>query len=95
MQIISRNYQVYPFCELSTDAQNRAISDHIEFWLHIRSYDDEPEKSNFKTAIDKAEAMQTPWFTGSYVYDYCKDEIIDEIELNEYVFTADGKLLND
>ena len=72
-----------------------AISDHIDFWLEIRLYDDEPKESNFKKACDKAETMQTPWFTGEYVYDYCRDEIIEEIELNEYVFTSDGKLFND
>ena len=95
MQTITKCYEVYPFCELNEDAQNQAISDHINFWLEIRAYEDEPKESNFKKAIDRAEAMQTPWFTGSYVLDYCRDEIINEIEINEYLFTGNGKMFND
>ena len=95
MKTICKSFDVYPFIELTEDAQNKAINDHINFWLEIKSYEDEPKNSNFKKACDKAESMQTPWFAPCYVYDYCKDEIIEEIEINEYVFTAEGHLFND
>ena len=82
--------KVYQFDELSDRAKEEAISDHINFMLEVIQYEDASD--NFKKAIDKAEAMQTPWFTGSYVYEYCKDEVIENIKINEYEFTEDGKL---
>ena len=82
--------KVYKFDELTDRAKEEAISDHINFLLEVTEYDQASD--NFKKAIDKAEAMQTPWFTGSYVYEYCKDEVIENIKINEYEFTEDGKL---
>ena len=95
MQTITKCYEVYPFCELTIEAQDQAISDYINFWLEIRCYEDEPKDSNFRKACEKAESMQTPWFVKCYILDYCKDEIIDEIEINEYLFTGNGKMFND
>ena len=82
--------KVYKFDELTQEAQDVAINDHINFMLEVTEY--EQASDNFKKAIDTAEAMQTPWFAGSYVYEYCKDEVIENIKINEYEFTEDGKL---
>ena len=82
--------KVYKFDELTDRAKEEAISDHINFMLEVIQQEDASD--NLKKAIDKAEAMQTPWFTGSYIYEYCKDEVIENIKINEYEFTEDGKL---
>ena len=92
MRIIKTITRGYEFNELSEEAKNRAINDHIEFWCECRQYDEE-NKGNFERAVDKAEEMRTPWFVGEYIADYCMDEIIKEIELNEYLFDVNGKLL--
>ena len=82
----------YEFDELSEEAQNKAISDHINFWMEVREFDEE-NKGNFEKAVDEAEKMKTPWFMGEYIYDYCKNEIIQEIEANKYLFDEYGELL--
>lgn len=82
----------YEFNELSEEAQEKAITEHINFWMNVREYDGECP-GNYEKAIDKAENMQTPWFLGSYIWEYCKDEIIEEIEINNYLFDEDGELL--
>lgn len=87
---VTRNYEVYTFDELSPEAQGKAIGDQIAFELEVTPYEEMSE--SMKKAVDKAEKMQTPWFTGEYVWDYCKDEIIENIKLNEYEFTKDGKI---
>lgn len=92
MKTVTKQYKVYSFDELSEDAKNRAISDYIDFLLETTLYEDMTE--NLKKAVDKAESMQTPWFTGSYVFDYCKDELIETIKANEYEFTEDGKIFH-
>ena len=92
MRTATKETKVYHFGELSNNAQNKAMSDHISFWLEIRNYEDEPEGSKFKAAIDEAEAMQTPWFVHDYVYDYCYDEILREIDANEYEYDEHGNI---
>lgn len=82
----------YSFNELSEDAKKRAINDHIEFWCECRGYDSE-NKGNFEKAVDEAERMRTPWFVGSYIAEYCMDEIIEELEINGYVFDIDGDII--
>ncbi len=82
----------YEFNELPQEAKDKAIADQIEFWMEAREYDEETP-GNYEKAIDKAEQMQTPWFTGSYIYEYCKDELVEEIEINEYLFDEAGEIL--
>lgn len=82
--------RVYRFDELDADARQRAINDLIEFFSH---YDyDFIRKSwpKMADAIDKAEQMQTPWFTGQYIYDYCYNDLLLPC-LQEQEFEKDGK----
>lgn len=81
---------VYKFEELSQEAKDTAINNEINFTLEMFDY--EQQSDGLKKAIDKAEAMQTPWFTGSYVYEYCLDEIIANIKLNDYEFDEAGNI---
>ena len=82
--------EVFKFDELPEEAQNQALSDQITFCLEIMTYEEMSEK--MQAACDKAEKMQTPWFTGGYIFDDCKEELIAIIEANEYEFTIDGKM---
>ena len=83
-----RQIVVYDFDELSAEAKAKAISDHIKFWLDTIPYED--MTGNLKRVCDEAESMQTPWFTGSYIYEYCYDEIVNDIKLNGYKFYENG-----
>ena len=90
MKVITTKTKVYKFKELPEEAKQKAIDDQIHAWIEVIPY--EEATGNFKRAINKAENMRTPWFISSYVYDYCLNELIDEIELNDYDFTIDGKI---
>ncbi len=79
---------VYSFDELNEEAQLQAILDHIQFMIDCLPY--EEGSDNFRKAIDEAESMLTPWFCRSYILDYCKDEIIEDIKINEYLFDETG-----
>jgi hypothetical protein len=85
MKQVTITYKIYTFDELPKEKQEQVINSHINFLLDIVV---EPQ-GNFKRAIDKANEMQTPWFTNSYVYDYCKDELIEELREKEYFDTGE------
>jgi hypothetical protein len=77
----------YKFNELSEHAKERVIDSEIKFLLEVCSY--ENMSKNMRKAVDKAEEMMTPWFTGSYVWEYCKAEIIRDCKQYEYLENGD------
>jgi hypothetical protein len=93
MREVTKTYKVYSLDELSEEAREKAISDEIQFYIECVRYEDMPKI--MQKAIDKAERMQTPWFTGSYIYDYCKDDIIETIKLNEFTFLENGEMFTE
>lgn len=92
MREVTKTFKVYTFDELSKRAQDQAVTNEITMMLEIYSEDESAGTSeNLKKAVHKADAMQTPWFTGEYVWEYCKDEILRN--LREYYgegFLEDG-----
>ena len=85
MKQIKKTYDVFTFDELDERGKERAINDEIDFYLEM-DYDANP----FRDAIDKAEEMRTPWFCGSYIYDYHKDEILEGLRANGAHYLKDG-----
>lgn len=84
--------KVYQFSELSKEAQEQVINDRINDMIQYECEDHYKNWPEFKRAVDKAEEMQTPWFTGSYVYEYCGADIIAGLNENtDCQYTKDGK----
>lgn len=93
MKTITTNTDVYQFNELSNEAQEKVINDLINDMVQYDSSDHYNNWPDFKKAIDKAEQMQTPWFAGSYVYQYCGKDIINGLKENEdCIYKIDGSL---
>ena len=90
MRIKTTKTKVYGFEELSQKAKDKAINDHINFLMKVTQY--EEASDNYKKALDKAEATKTPWFAGEYIWEYCKDEILQSIEMNHYEFNENGNI---
>jgi hypothetical protein len=81
----------YEFDDLAPDIQDDIICSEIDFYLECIPYEDMPP--TMQAACDKAEKMQTPWFTGSYIFDDCRDLLVEGINLNNYLFDENGKML--
>ena len=85
--------KVYQFSELSKEVQGKVINDTINDMVEYESADHYENWPEFKKAVDKAEQMQTPWFTGSYVWDYCGKDIVAMLTENtDCIYTKEGKL---
>lgn len=82
---------LYSFSELNEKAKESAISEHRAFELSIM------QPSDFirgNTDFDTPEKLQQEYNT-QYTYYLENDEpIIESIELNDYLFFADGSLAN-
>jgi len=88
MKLITRTIPVFQFSELTKESQDKAIECEINFYLECVDYDSMSD--NMKRAVNKANSMLTPWFAGSYIWDYCQDEILNG--LNECEFLENGDL---
>lgn len=82
---------LYEFAELSYAAQQRAIEEHRHFMLDTMCVDDfisgDPE---YDTPEKLEEAYNSEW---DYI-DRNDEPVIESIEINEYLFYADGRMAN-
>ena len=92
MKTINISYQVYSFDELPKKSQDMAVSEFIDFLMDTTDYDDPLAPDGYKKAIDYANRLQTPWFTGAYIFDYCKDYVLDSCR--EYDYLLNGSVFN-
>lgn len=90
MKIVTKEYEVYKYNELTDNGKNKAMSDYIESLIEIMPFEDLSHDSNFYKAYKECNRMGTPWFIGEYIYEYCKDEL--EKDLSDCDFLVDGEL---
>lgn len=87
--------KVYQFSELSKEAQDKVVNDRINDMIEYESADHYENWPEFKKAIDKSEEMKTPWFAGSYVFEYCGKEIVEQLQdSTEAQYTKDGNFFH-
>ena len=91
METITREFTIYSFDELSEEIKQKAIEEEINFILDYIPYEHLSPK--MKKACKKAEEMQTPWFTGSYIWQYAQKEILNS--LRRYKFFESGNVYNE
>ena len=91
MKTITKIIKIYEFSELDEHAKMKAVNNYINFLLEALPYEDMTD--DMKKAIDKAEHIKTPWFAGSYIFDYCIDEITENV--NDYSYLSDGNIYFD
>ena len=90
MRTITIQKEVYKYNELPKDTQEKIINNYIEFLLDCDGWE---EDSFINKAIVKADEMQTPWFVGSYVWEYGEAQVLNDVSEVEYFF--DGSVYND
>jgi len=78
----------YEFDDLTDDVKGIVINDAINFEIEVMS-----EDSPYYDCALKMEQMRTPWFLGSYIYENRKEDIIETLKINEYLFDDEGEIL--
>jgi hypothetical protein len=102
MKTLDVKIKLYSFDELPEDAKNKARINHIEFLGEISNnyFDNEgnvkPEFEGYFVVdvIEEMERLQTPWFFNETMFHEHKNEIDEEIKINEYLFFESGELAN-
>lgn len=84
MRTITKEYKVYKFDELSEDAKNKIINEYIETIILTTDFSMLNKNTNLYQAFKESEKMQTPWFLGQYIWEYCEKQILKELKKHEY-----------
>lgn len=87
MNIVRKEYKIYEYQELNKDAQNKVVNDYINWIIERMPYSH--MSPDMKRAVNKSESMQTPWFVGSYIYEYAMEEILLYVETQSYLMNGD------
>jgi hypothetical protein len=87
MKTITKNFEVYSFDELKKDAQNKVINDTVGFIMETGFL-----TPDIKKAVKMADDMRTPWFTGEYIWDYAKEDVLEIVK--DYEYLVDGNIFN-
>lgn len=85
MRTITRNYNIFTYDELDEKAQERAVNDMIEVWMECEHHVPEDALEAYHKAWASAERMQTPWFWGSYIWEYGKEQVLAECRTAYYL----------
>mgnify|MGYP004500230841 CR=1 FL=1 len=75
---------IYKFKELEEEAKEKVIEEYIEFLIATTDFEKINKNSNLYKAYKKSTEMLTPWFLGSYIYDFCKKQIMQDINTQKY-----------
>ena len=85
--------RLFAFNDLEESAKLNAISNRIRIIVDYNMGDYSKYKG-FEKAVKECERLKTPWFIHQYVFEYCGDEIKEELQ-NDFLFTANGAIYCD
>lgn len=85
---------IFKFDELEEDIKETVIDNVISLIIETMDLEKLKNKkdSRFYKAWKKSEDMQTPWFLGSYIWEYAEKEVLELCRGNEYL--KDGTVFN-
>jgi hypothetical protein len=78
----------YEFKDLSKEIQNKVLWDQANFEVDIMD-----KNSPYIEDAEEMERMRTPWFLTETIRFDREIELIETIEVNQYLFDEDGEML--
>lgn len=84
METITKKINIYKYDELEETAKNRVINEYIEAIILTTDFSMLDKRSNLYRAFKESEKMQTPWFLGQYIWEYCEKQILKTLKSHKY-----------
>ena len=89
MKTITESINLYKYSELSKESQDNAINDCVNAWMECPYLVPDEAKEQYEEAGQRSERMQTPWFWGSYIWEYCEKWVLEQC--NRAWYLEDGE----
>lgn len=90
MKKIVKEFNIYEFNELKEEIQNKIIEREINYLIDFTDFSKISKNSNLYKAYKQCEELQTPWFIGNYIYDYCEKDILKKAK--KYMYYENGDI---
>ena len=90
MKKIVKEFNIYKFNELKEESKDKVINNFIEELVEFTDFSKISKNSNLYKAYKQCEDLQTPWFIGNYIYDYCKKDILKKAK--KYMYYENGNI---
>jgi hypothetical protein len=92
MQKILIEEEIYNFDELDQKSKEKAINDEISYYMDffVNTVPKEEWSDGLRKAVNEVERLQTPWFLGEAIWEYCEEEILEICRANKYF--SDGEI---
>ncbi len=82
--------EVYKYSELDETTQEKVINNVIDFIINTTDFENLDKHTKLYKAYKKSVDLQTPWFLGSYIWEECKDLVLEYANADEYF--ANGEI---
>lgn len=82
---ITKKIKVYDFKELKEDIKERVIDEFINTIIKMTNFEELNKNSNLYKAYKKCKELQTPWFLGSYIWEYDEKNILKMCKSYNYL----------
>jgi hypothetical protein len=89
MKTITDVYNVFTYDELGDKAQMAVVNQTIQDWIECPDTMPYEAREDYYKAEKQANRMQTPWFFGEIIWEYCKGFVLNEAKQSYYL--ASGK----
>lgn len=90
MKKIVKEFNIYKFNELKEESKDKVINNFIKELVEFTNFSKISKNSNLYKAYKQCEDLQTPWFIGNYIYDYCKKDILKKAK--KYMYYENGNI---
>lgn len=81
--------KVYEYNELSENAQNVVLSELVNDWIEAEWFVPDDAREGYDKAVKEMERMQTPWFLGEAIFEYCHEQIMAMATSRMYFINGD------
>lgn len=82
--------ELIEFDELSDEVQKGVINDTIQFIIDTTDFDKLNKNTKLYKAYKACEKMNTPWFLGQYIWEYCEKKVLEECRC--WLYSEDGSI---
>lgn len=82
---ITKKIKVYDFKELKEDIKEKVINEFINMIIEMTNFEELNKNSNLYKAYKECKELQTPWFLGSYIWEYDGKNILKMCKSYNYL----------
>ena len=92
MKTITKKITLFSYNELTPQAQEKAMENHVSWHAEIDWSGEEFIPDFIQQAQERCEELKTPWFFGQFIFEYGEPHFLIELEETGEKFLSNGEI---